>query len=134
MSKIARLAAGCIALVAATTTGIGGALPGSGNASAYCNGQGNPISWSVGWADETVANIYTCDGLNDYNGKFLDGAVDGTCVYMRYYMDGVWTNTAANCSTSTWKTYSYTDSNSYSPSTACKSSGGCSSQYANQGF
>lgn len=104
------------------------------NASAYCNGVGNPVYWSTSWAAETAASG-TCDGLNDYNGKVIDGASDGTCVYVRYLDDGVWTNSPAACSLSLWTNYSFVDTNSYSPSNLCRSSGaGCSTQYANTGF
>lgn len=122
-------------LMAIITTAAGlTAGAGAGTASAYCNGAGNPVYWSTAWAAETAASG-TCDGLNDYNGKVIDGASDGTCVYIRYLKDGVWTNSPAACSLSIWTNYGFSDANSYSPSNLCKSSGaGCSSQYGNTGF
>lgn len=63
------------------------ALPAT-SAQAWCNGDGNPYWWSVGWAEETVQNLGTCDSDDEYRGRLTDADEDGHNVH--YYQKDDW--------------------------------------------
>lgn len=126
------IVAGCILSVSMVTPIIG-----SGDAQAFCNGKGAPYSAWVGdpvHGKEDVHNSSTCDGLGDYNGRYIDTEKDGTDIYIKYYKDGEWLVTKPNASLKSWMKYSYTDSNGYSPSYICDTHYKCGGEFVNTGF
>lgn len=107
----------------------------SSQAEAYCTGLNSNSVLSRTWGREQVRWATTCDGLEDYFGQVNDRISDGFCVYARYTVAGVWTNSPSECTTGEWRNFSYIDDDGHSWIKICKSSGGgCSSHVTNQGF
>lgn len=106
-------------------------------ASAFCKGENNPYSWSVGWADEDVRWTTTCDGLGDYYGKVADGATDGNCVdlYSKDDLGSPWTYEERSCTVGGWVNFSYDYPDEDAYFRVCKNNAGtCSAQQFSWGF
>ena len=128
------VAAGTLAIVAPALPGV----PGSSPAQAFCHGQGDPMSWSVGWAEETVRWNSTCDNLGDYYGKVHDSRTDGYCVrlYSKDDWEYAWVYEGQSCGSWTNFVYTYSDRNAWWQ--VCKTINGspqvCSDPAYNWGF
>jgi hypothetical protein len=126
-------------LLIGATAGASPLLSSVSPAGAVCHGAGAPFNVTAGspvWGEENPSSG-TCDNLGDYNGKFVDRANNGTCVFISYYKNNVWTNTGANCNhaSGVFTNYSFTDTSHDAVIKICKSDlSACTGQLTNNGF
>ena len=125
-----------IATVPLTPLGIGN-LNGTPNASSACSGvnSGYQITnWNGG--TETY-NSGTCDNLHDYRGNLLDAVNGDGCIWVAFNTSpgfpplaaGNYGTSPQQCSTITWKLYSYTDADSIGWTRMCRAAVGCDATY-----
>lgn len=93
-------------------------------AEAYCYGEGvrQSASWGI-HGTESYQSSESCNDDGSYYGKYRDSSTpNGSCMWIKYVDDNVYKTTSSNCGT-TYKNYSYWDSNHQSSTWICDAYG-----------
>lgn len=106
----------------------------AGNAEAVCsNSSGGNFTINGGGGKEQASSSATCDGDNFYSGRVSDTTTDLSCVWIVAQVNGVWKTVSQDSCNSSGRSYSFSDTNSFTATYVCRYQG-CSAKINNIGF